>query len=66
MIPRAVTGTPRYFALVVVCILPVVNGSHLKLPASGGAQQYVTFRCIHRPFHIVLVCPFGTDSQRQN
>ena len=30
MIPRAVTCTPRYFALVVVCILPVANGSHLK------------------------------------
>ena len=34
----------------------------LEVPASGGVQQYVTFRCIHRLFHIVLVCPFGTYS----
>ena len=30
IIPCAVTCTPRYFALVVVCIRPVANGGHLK------------------------------------
>ena len=38
----------------------------IEVPASGGAQQYVNFRGIHQPFHTVLPCPFGTDSQPQN
>ena len=54
IIPCAVTCTPRYFALVVDS--SGCAWQPLEVLASGGAQQYVTFRCIHRPFHIVLVC----------
>ena len=41
IIPRAVTCTPRYFALVVVCILPVANGAHIdETPSAATAEVY--------------------------